>query len=79
MRMVVLSQVDRFGEMRGIITTLHKQGAMLQPVAAPIVFARREAFSGAFGEVAPGSPSHAEYKKTLDETTTQGYARLVGK
>jgi hypothetical protein len=77
MRMVVVSQVDRFGEMRGIITTLHKQGAMLQPVAAPIVYARREAFTGAFGEVASGSPAYAEYKKTLDETMAQGYARLL--
>jgi transcriptional regulator with XRE-family HTH domain len=77
MRMVVVSQVDRFGEMRGIITTLYKHGAMLQPVATPIVYAKRETFDGAFGEVAPESPSHAEYKKILDETTGQGYARLV--
>jgi transcriptional regulator with XRE-family HTH domain len=77
MRMVVVSQVDRFGEMRGIITTLYKHGAMLQPVATPIVYARQETFSGAFGEVASESPSYAEYRKLLDETTAQGYARLV--
>ncbi len=41
---------------------------MLQPVAAPIVYAKREAFSGAFGEITPKSPSYAEYKKALDET-----------
>ena len=77
MRVVVVSQVDRFGEMRGIITTIYKHGAMLQPVATPIVYARREAFSGAFGEVTAESPSYAEYRKVLDETTEQGYARLV--
>jgi hypothetical protein len=77
MRMVVVSQIDRFGEMRGIITTLYKHGAMLQPVATPIVYARREAFTGAFGEVGPGNPAYAEYRKTLDETTAQGYARLL--
>lgn len=77
MRMVVVSQIDRFGEMRGLITTLYKHGAMLQPVAAPIVYAKREAFTGAFGEVGPGSPAHAEYRKILDETTGEGYARLI--
>jgi DNA-binding Xre family transcriptional regulator len=77
MRMVVVSQVDRFGTMRGIITTLYKHGAMLQPVATPIVYTRRDAFSGAFGEVTAESPFYAEYRKLLDETTAQGYARLM--
>ncbi len=77
MRMVVVSQIDRFGEMRGIITTLYKHGAMLQPVATPIVYAKRETFDGSFGEVAKESASYPEYKTLLDETTAQGYARLV--
>jgi len=77
MRMVVVSQVDRFGEMRGIITTLYKHGAMLQPVATPIAYVKSEAFAGAFGEVTQESPSYAEYHKILTETTAQGYARLV--
>ncbi len=77
MRMVVVSQIDRFGEMRGIITTIYKHGAMLQPVAAPIVYAKREAFTGAFGEVASKSACYAEYRKVLDETTAEGYARLL--
>ena len=78
MRMVMVSQVDRFGEMRGIITTVHKHGAMLVPVATPIVYARREDFSGAFGEITAKSPAYEAYKKTLDETVSEGYARLVG-
>jgi transcriptional regulator with XRE-family HTH domain len=77
MRMVVVSQVDRFGEMRGIITTLHKHGAMLVPVATPIVYARRESFSGILGEIGPAHPAFAELKKMLDETVSDGYARLV--
>lgn len=77
MRMVVVSQVDRFGEMRGIITTIHKHGAMLVPVATPVVYARREEFSGAFGEITAKSPSFEQYKKTLLETVSEGYARLV--
>jgi len=77
MRMVVVSQVDRFGEMRGIITTLHKHGAMLVPVATPIVYAKREEFAGAFGEISEKGPSYKAYKKMLDETVSDGYARLV--
>ena len=77
MRMVVVSQVDRFGEMRGIITTLHKHGAMLVPVATPIVYARRETFSDPFGEIKPNHPTYAALKQMLETTVSEGYARLV--
>ena len=78
MRMVVVSQLDRFNEMRGLITTLHKHGAMLVPVATPIVYVKREDFSGAFGEITDKTPAYKEYKKALEETVSDGYARLVG-
>jgi len=78
MRMVVVSQLDRFNEMRGIITTLHKHGAMLVPVATPIVYARRETFDGQLGDITPESPQFAEYKKLIEATVGDGYARLVG-
>jgi hypothetical protein len=77
MRMVVVSQVDRFGEMRGIITTIHKHGAMLVPVATPIVYAKREEFDGSLGDITASSPFYATYKKALDETMSDGYARLI--
>jgi transcriptional regulator with XRE-family HTH domain len=77
MRMIVVSQIDRFGEMRGIITTLHKQGAMLVPVATPIVYAKREEFSGPFGEITEQHPAYAGYRKILVDTVADGYARLV--
>lgn len=77
MRMVVVSQVDRFGEMRGIITTIHKHGAMLVPVATPIVYAKRDTFDGELGDIDATSPCYPEYRKMLDETLEQGYARLV--
>lgn len=77
MRMIVVSQVDRFGEMRGIITTIHKHGAMLIPVATPIVYARRDEFDGRLGDITASNPLYAAYKKTLDETVGDGYARLV--
>jgi len=78
MRMIVVSQVDRFGEMRGIITTIHKHGAMLVPVATPIVYAKRDSFDGNLGDVTPAHASYDAYKKLIDETMAQGYARLMG-
>lgn len=79
MRMVLLSQLDMTGRMRGIVTTLNKQKAMLLPVAAPIVYVRRETFAPSdFGELVAGKPNHADYAEMLAETTTQGYVRLIG-
>jgi DNA-binding Xre family transcriptional regulator len=78
MRMVLVSQLDQNGEMRGLITTLNKSRAQLVPVAAPIVYARRDDWSAiACGEITPGHASFAGYRRLLDETTEQGYARLV--
>ena len=78
MRMVVLSQPDRLGTMRGIITTQHKSGAMLIPVSAPIVYAQRASFEGLqLGEVTPADATFGAYHALLRETIDQGYARLL--
>jgi hypothetical protein len=78
MRVVMVSQIDRAGEMRGIMTTLNKQGAMFVPVATPIVYAQRNEFAdGSLGEINSKSPFYAGYKRLLDDTVSQGYARLV--
>lgn len=78
MRMIVVSQLDRVGQMRGIITTLNKQGAMLVPVSTPIVYRKLDGFEGIpLGEIAPGEAAHADYRCLLDETLNKGYARLV--
>ena len=81
MRMVLLSQIDQFGKMRGIITTLNKAiGAAFTPVAAPIVYERREDFSQtAFGEITPDHPAHAAYRAALEETVSQSYVRLIAR
>ena len=64
--------------MRGIITTQHKAGAMLMPVSAPIVYARRSSFQGLqLGEVRPADTAFAEYHAILRETIEQGYARML--
>jgi transcriptional regulator with XRE-family HTH domain len=79
MRMIVVSQIDREGEMRGLITTLNKQRATFVPVAAPIVYIRRESFAPSeLGEITPRSLHYARYRKILETTMADGYAKLVG-
>ena len=78
MRMVLVSQVDRMGAMRGLITTLNKQGAMLMPVSSPIVYLRQDEFHAAsLGQIRPDHPEHASYRALLEETLTDGYAKVV--
>ncbi len=78
MRMIIVSQLDRGGEMRGIITTLNKQRATYVPVATPIVYVRQEEFpAGQFGELTSQNPAYSRYKALLEDTVEQGYARLV--
>jgi DNA-binding Xre family transcriptional regulator len=78
MRMVMVSQPDRAGTLRGIMTTQHKNGAMLVPVSAPIVYAQRTDFAGVtLGEIGPSDGAYATYHQFLRETVEQGYARLL--
>lgn len=78
MRMVLVSQIDQSGEMRGLITTLNKQRASFIPVSAPIVYAQRADFSSvALGEIKPGHAAYEGYSALLGSTTSEGYARLV--
>ncbi len=78
MRMILLSQPDQTQHMRGIITTLSRNGATVAPVSAPIVYQRLEApDAGVYGEILPGQPVFAMYKATLDECVGDGHATLV--
>jgi hypothetical protein len=79
MRMIVVSQIDREGQMRGLITTLNKQRATFVPVSSPIVYARRDAIvAGDLGEITPTHSRWTAYKRLLEDTVQQGYAKLVG-
>jgi transcriptional regulator with XRE-family HTH domain len=79
MRVVMVSQLDPAGFMRGVITTLHKQKALFLPVSAAIVYVKQDDFSGvSLGEIGPRQAAHAGYKQLLEETLAQGYARLIG-
>jgi transcriptional regulator with XRE-family HTH domain len=78
MRMVMVSQLDIAGQMRGLITTLHKQRALFVPVSAPIVYVKSDDFTNiALGEVGREQAGYAAYKQLLEETIEQGYARLI--
>ena len=78
MRMIVVSQIDRDGIMRGLMTTLNKRRASYVPVSTPIVYIRTdEPAALALGAVGPEHPRHAAYAAVLAETLTEGYARLV--
>ena len=78
MRMIVVSQLDQDGLMRGLITTLNKQRATYVPVATPIVYAKREGLAaGDLGAIAPGHAAHGAYAALLSGTINEGYARLV--
>lgn len=79
MRMVMVSQLDQTRHMRGLITTLHKQGAMLMPVSAPIVYAQRETLvPDELGEIAPGHRCHDAYRSLIHQAAADGYAKLIG-
>jgi DNA-binding Xre family transcriptional regulator len=78
MRMVIVSQLDATGHMRGLITTLTKQRAMFVPVSAPVVYVRQDGFGGtALGEIVRTDPAFAGYRAKLAEGVEQDYARLV--
>jgi transcriptional regulator with XRE-family HTH domain len=78
MRMVMVSQLDPAGQMRGLVTTLAKQRAQLLPVSAPIVYLKRDDFAGAaVGEISAEHANYREYAQLLADTVEQGYARLI--
>jgi hypothetical protein len=79
MRMVLVSQIDQAGEMRGLITTLNKQRANYVPVSAPIVYLKRQEFKSlALGEITPKLPDYKIYKSLLETSVEEGYAKLIG-
>lgn len=78
MRMIIVSQLDQHATMRGLITTVSRNGAMVVPVSAPIVYMKRDVYDDAdFGEIGDGHAKFAEYRQALNEATENGFARLV--
>jgi len=77
MRMIVVSQLDRDGLMRGLITTLNKQRANYVPISTAIVYAKRATADEALGTITAPHAAYAEYQALLTGTISEGYARLV--
>lgn len=79
MRMVLVSQIDQDGIMRGLITTLNKRRAQFVPVAAPIVYLKRaDIAADALGEIGAGHGHYAAYHAALRAALTDDYAALKG-
>jgi len=79
MRMIVLSQLTQAQPMRGLITTLSKDGATIRPVSAPIVYSQlKDPAEAAFGEITPGQPAYAAYRNELATAVASGYVALIG-
>jgi DNA-binding Xre family transcriptional regulator len=78
MRMIVVSQLDQTGMMRGLVTTLAKNNATIAPVSAPIIYRRLEdPDAAAFGEITSGDAAFAEYDQTIRDAIDQGYCNVV--
>lgn len=78
MRMIVVSQLDQACEMRGLITTLNKQGRYFVPVSSPIAYLKRTDFkTTTLGEIPVDHAAYRDYKRVLDETIADGYAHLA--
>jgi DNA-binding Xre family transcriptional regulator len=79
MRMVLVSQIDRDGMMRGLITTLNKRRAQFVPVSAPIVYLKQDVITAdALGEIGPAHGRYNEYRTAVAGTLADGYAALTG-
>jgi DNA-binding Xre family transcriptional regulator len=70
MRSVMVSQLGPAGQMRGLITTLHKQRAAFVPVSAPIAYVE-------LGEISAPRAAALGYRQIIDEVMEHGYARLI--
>lgn len=78
MRMVLLSQIDQTQQMRGLITTLSRQGATIAPVSAPIVYRMMEQpETAAYGEIEANHDSYDVYRSALDECVDDGYVTVI--
>ena len=47
-------------------------------VATPIVYVKSDEFDGNLGDIAATHPLYGRYKKALEDTMSDGYARLIG-
>lgn len=78
MRMVLVSQLDQEGVMRGLVTTLNKRKSNYFPVAAPILYRLQPTITAAdLGEIGLGHAHYAVYARALADAENAGYASLI--
>jgi hypothetical protein len=78
LRAVLLTQIDRDGIMRGLITTLHAVDGHFVPVATPIVYVRRDEIDPAdLGGIGPDHPRFAAYAQLIRRALEVGFVRLL--
>jgi transcriptional regulator with XRE-family HTH domain len=78
-RLVLLGRPAIGGELYGLITTLQAGlGSQLFPVSAPIAYlpARLAGDEPALGMIEPEHPQHPGYRRHLERTLSQSYARF---
>lgn len=77
-RLMVLGRPNIEGTMFGILTTLQVgSGSQLVPVSCPLALARYEKLDNPpIGQIAEGSPQHAEYRALIDSATAEDFARF---
>lgn len=78
MRMILLPQPDQTDSMRGLITTLSRQGAAITPVSSPIIYRRiSDEAVPEYGEILSENTAFAEYRSLLDECIAAGHVSLI--
>ena len=78
MRMILLPQPDQTASMRGLITTLSRQGAAITPVSSPIIYTKiSQDDDPEYGEILTENPIHMDYKAQLDECLSAGHVSLI--
>ncbi len=79
LRSVTLSILGGVSEIHGILSTLHNvAGAMCLPMAAPVVYLKRERLEPeSLGEIAPGHPWHERYAAILRRALDDSFVKLV--
>ena len=80
LKSVILSQLDIYRHMKGIMLTMgHAFANIYAPMAMPVIMNKHDQVEDhMIGNVAPGSPSYAEYRQALAAVEQSQYAKWVG-
>jgi hypothetical protein len=79
LKKVILSQLDVYGRMKGIMLTMgHAFANVYTPVAMPVIMNKCEKIEAHMvGEIGPRSPVHEEYRRDLLAVEQGRYAKWI--